>query len=431
MFEEFDALIAQGDWSGAQAVAFQLIENQPDAARPRNLMGVVLTMQGQHVAAVQWYEQACALEADADKYHRNLGLAYLETRNLTRAKQAFEQAAVLSGMQRGGVNVFRSSLLDERMAALGVPYVKQLDDVRVDTAYWTLMKGNVLYSEDVVSLNLNNSPFVEGLSQDGSLVVADVPTPEQLILRPCVFLGGDYNFSHWLTRYLPRLAAIQENESLRAMPLLTKDNLRGYEIESLAALGYDRKDLLCVPLGTCVQVRELHVPSFPRPDIAAMGRTLQWLRSRMLDAMASGRPERTRLFVSRRDAVRRRLLTEDAVLEALKPFGIEVIVPGEMTFAEQVEIFSRAELVVGPHGAGLTNIAFSPSDCAVVEITSPTTEQMIDIQAIAEIMGQRMQLVWADESASQQIDDDERPVYPELVADPAAVAQAVHELMNG
>ena len=39
-----------------------------------------------------------------------------------------------------------------------------------------------------------------------------------------------------------------------------------------------------------------------------------------------------------------------------------------MTVAAQVRAFAEAECVVGPHGAGLTNLAFAPPGAAVVEL---------------------------------------------------------------
>jgi capsular polysaccharide biosynthesis protein len=79
------------------------------------------------------------------------------------------------------------------------------------------------------------------------------------------------------------------------------------------------------------------------------------------------RPSR-RLLVSRRDAATRRVTNEDALLSALAPLGFELIVPGALTFDEQVEAFALAEIVVGPHGAGLANTLFMPRGSAVLEL---------------------------------------------------------------
>jgi capsular polysaccharide biosynthesis protein len=42
------------------------------------------------------------------------------------------------------------------------------------------------------------------------------------------------------------------------------------------------------------------------------------------------------------------------------------------SLAEQVTLFSKAEIVVSPHGAGLANILFSPPGLTVVDIFEPS-----------------------------------------------------------
>ncbi len=79
--------------------------------------------------------------------------------------------------------------------------------------------------------------------------------------------------------------------------------------------------------------------------------------------------ERTRrLFVSRADARKPRLLNEDEVFARIERFGFERVTPGRLPLAEQVALFSGAQAVAGPHGAGMTNLVFMPEGGAVIEI---------------------------------------------------------------
>ena len=52
----------------------------------------------------------------------------------------------------------------------------------------------------------------------------------------------------------------------------------------------------------------------------------------------------------------------------LKKFGFETVASEQLSFAEQVKLFARAEVVVTPHGAGLGNLLFVPEGCKVLEI---------------------------------------------------------------
>jgi capsular polysaccharide biosynthesis protein len=76
------------------------------------------------------------------------------------------------------------------------------------------------------------------------------------------------------------------------------------------------------------------------------------------------------LYVSRQDASVRKVDREEKLLDALrKKYGddvIQVFVGKGKSMMEQIDMFSRADLVIGPHGAGLANMLFNPRGTTVV-----------------------------------------------------------------
>jgi capsular polysaccharide biosynthesis protein len=48
--------------------------------------------------------------------------------------------------------------------------------------------------------------------------------------------------------------------------------------------------------------------------------------------------------------------------------GFTVVEPGLLPFEQQVQLFARARVVVGAHGAGLTNTLWSPPGIDVIEL---------------------------------------------------------------
>ena len=83
-----------------------------------------------------------------------------------------------------------------------------------------------------------------------------------------------------------------------------------------------------------------------------------------------GRPRgKKRLYVARGAAPRRRVLNEAAVEKLLAGFGFTSVNPGALSLKDQVALFADAEIVVGAHGAGLTNCVFMAPGSAVVELT--------------------------------------------------------------
>lgn len=75
-----------------------------------------------------------------------------------------------------------------------------------------------------------------------------------------------------------------------------------------------------------------------------------------------------RLYVSRATAGMRRLTNEAEVAADLRLRGFEIVTLEAMSLAQQVEAFRDADVVVAPHGAGLTNILFSRPGTLVLEL---------------------------------------------------------------
>lgn len=78
-----------------------------------------------------------------------------------------------------------------------------------------------------------------------------------------------------------------------------------------------------------------------------------------------------RLLVSRRDSDYRRIRNEARIAHLLAPLGFEVIVPGWLSFAEQIAAFRDATHIIAPHGAGLANILWCAPGTHVLEVFHP------------------------------------------------------------
>jgi capsular polysaccharide biosynthesis protein len=74
------------------------------------------------------------------------------------------------------------------------------------------------------------------------------------------------------------------------------------------------------------------------------------------------------IYVSREDTPKRKMLNEAELCDRLKAEGVEIMVPSGYSIAEQIEIFRNAKTVIGPHGAGLTNVVFCQQGATLYEI---------------------------------------------------------------
>lgn len=78
-------------------------------------------------------------------------------------------------------------------------------------------------------------------------------------------------------------------------------------------------------------------------------------------------PDR-RLFVSRGDAKVRRLINEAELMAELLDFDFELFLPKSDDHKSQIEAFRSASIIVGVHGAALTNLLFCQPGALVIEL---------------------------------------------------------------
>ena len=77
-----------------------------------------------------------------------------------------------------------------------------------------------------------------------------------------------------------------------------------------------------------------------------------------------------RIIVSRGSSTTRRWLNENDCIKLLDTLNFKLIDPSKLSLSQQVEAFSNAEIILGPHGAGLSNIMFCNPGTKVIEIRS-------------------------------------------------------------
>jgi capsular polysaccharide biosynthesis protein len=298
--------------------------------------------------------------------------------------------------------VFRQRELDEALARQGVPYHLRVENVLVDTAYWSIMTDTgVVYSRDTHGRRLANSPVVRGRTWDAeNSLIASFDRPTVRIEPECIFVGGDDNYSHWLFRNLLKLVSLDRDGLLHALPWLVNEDLRPYQIEYLELLGVAPRDRILVARGQVIRCDALRVPALlTHPQTIRQG--IDWLKSRLKAHLTPADQATERIYFSRADVTRRQILNEDALVRALERYGFRTITPGRMSVPDQIRAFSGAAIIVGAHGAGMTNIVFAPARTCVFELTSTPFAHMDDFRRAARAVSQNMTTIAFEPDASQ------------------------------
>lgn len=162
-------------------------------------------------------------------------------------------------------------------------------------------------------------------------------------------------YFHWLTDALPRVISSVEYLNGHLVVLPDAFQTKRYITESLALLGlkpyfYNKRKRLFI--------KNLMLPSHTAPTGNYNKDILQKLRSHF--SMPGETKPGRRIYISRRKADKRNILNEEAVINLLIQYGFETHFFEDYSFEKQIGIMCETHVLIGLHGAGLTNMLFMP-----------------------------------------------------------------------
>ena len=215
---------------------------------------------------------------------------------------------------------------------------------------------------------------------------------------------NSFNICHFIVDKLPRILRIGKMHCDRVLVIQPTN----YVVDALHMLGVEP---IVVPEGVseiCVETLWFSTSStsdFQHPGHNCDGYFLEainTIKQRISSATVEGQWKH-RILIDRQGAKGRRVRNWEEVVDLLQSHGFLPYRLEEMSFAEQVELFVDANVVVGVHGAGLTNICFSKPGTAVIEILPPFSATS-DYWKIASALGHRYRSLIADDLELDQPD---------------------------
>lgn len=313
------------------------------------------------------------------------------------------------------------------------PGMEILADATVLTGEWQVAVDDRLVCDHFVQTPMPGlSAYLTGSSADRLNFIQD--RAQDSDVASAFLLGGCRNYAHWLIDFLPKMMFY--GQAPHGTPIVVNRDLAAHQRETLAMLGADESALLPVAYPGAVRFARLLSPSlcsnltgtpFPLRQEA-----IAWLRTTFRPE-ASGEPQ-ARVFVSRRRQPERnrRLSNADEIFAEFKAWGFVEVFPEEMPFAEQVKLFAQAEVIAGPHGAGLANGVFAPATCIVIDLLGPLVNDWYRpnmlFSAVSALLGQRYHRVvgkglWREVPYGEFITNEAYRV------DPKAVRTALRHLL--
>jgi Glycosyltransferase 61 len=175
-------------------------------------------------------------------------------------------------------------------------------------------------------------------------------------------------YYHWIFDTLPRLKLLKDSGF--AYDKIVVPARSSFQRESLDLLGIDHARIISDP-GLQVEADRLIVPTLPGTVGNPPGWACDFLRRSFLPHLGVRGPQTRRIYIARGDDATRRITNEPQLLRVLEREGFEIVRPEERRFLDQVRLFDEADIVIGAHGSGLSNLVFCRAGTHVIELFSP------------------------------------------------------------
>lgn len=195
------------------------------------------------------------------------------------------------------------------------------------------------------------------------LEVPETKQAEERIAQAAIVFPTTPNYYHWLIEDLP--SVIRAHHTAPDAPLLSfREGVTDRHRIVAEHLGAElRPTPLVVALDEQVLPGRSSDSWFVHPRDAAVLAQLGRDLTGHDGASGTGR-----IYISRR-GTSRPLPDEERVEQQLAQRGFTILRLEEMPWLDQIRAFQGARTIIAPHGAGLSNLVFSPPGATVTEIT--------------------------------------------------------------
>lgn len=203
------------------------------------------------------------------------------------------------------------------------------------------------------------------------------------------------NYYHWMFDIVPRFDILHRSGLVPDYYLVNDDTQ--FQQDSLRLLNIPSSKIIRPTLRTHIQADQLIVPSLPGPPFSKTPKahSCRFLRTAFLGEGRKQTPYRL-LYITRNDAKERRVVNEAEVRRVILPLGFDLITLTGMPFAEQIELFSQARVILGPHGAGFANAVFCQPGTALIEFM-PQGREIDCFERLAGFIGLDYHVIFADD----------------------------------
>src|SRR5581483_1792102 len=190
-----------------------------------------------------------------------------------------------------------------------------------------------------------------------------------------LYCPGGNTYYHWLFDLLPRLKLIQlAGRNLDEIDRFVVNSVRSsFQKDTLKLAGIDDARVIQSDRARYFLCEDMILPSYPGITLHPLKWVCDYLVETLLPKTPSENvPTAPKLYIPRRNVPRRRILNQDELESFLLKRGFKTFDPAEYTVPQQARAFNQADVIVAPHGSGLSNLVFCKPGTTVIELFPPS-----------------------------------------------------------
>ena len=180
------------------------------------------------------------------------------------------------------------------------------------------------------------------------------------------------NYYHWMFEELPRYYLLSKYKD-EIDYYVSNYSLTNYQYETLQLMNIKESKIIKSSNKYAIKATKLIVPYSPAYD---SGYVSTWVCDFLTDLFQphlqlDSTKYNSKIYIARGNSLNRKVINEEEVINFLKNKNFEIIYLEKYSVSEQANIFYNAEVIIGPHGAGLANLVFCRADTKVLEVFNP------------------------------------------------------------
>ena len=205
--------------------------------------------------------------------------------------------------------------------------------------------------------------------------------------------SGHKNYFHWLYDILPKINICFKNYNSKEIDYFYLSKLEKYQKSTLQILGYDDIKIIDSNKNRHIQANEVicsEHPWYKKGFILKEAKKLPaWIVKWINDSFINHGKQfncNEKIFIDRSESAfsHCQFVNNKEIINFLENEGFTSYKVGQLSFQEQVYLFSNAKMIIGAQGAAFANLAFCKKNTKILEIKPKKHPNFVD-QHISKI----------------------------------------------